>query len=125
MHVRRYMLSLTLGLAAMTSGAWAASPLPPEKVAAAIADRYGVKVLNVKPGEQDGQAVYLVVAMNPGGNFNEAFKVTRLVIDAATGDLVPQFRNLTSGYDLPVAADTAIPGDDNGATIRRLTFRGR
>jgi hypothetical protein len=99
--------------------------LSPEAVAGAVAQRFGVTVLRVAPIERDGKPLYSVVVMNPGGNFNEAFKATTLVVDPDSGDLVPQFRQENSGYDLPAAPDRQPPGDDGGTAIRRETFRGR
>jgi hypothetical protein len=107
---------------------FAANPalaLSPEAVAGAVAQRFGVTVLRVLPIERDGKPLYSVVVMNPGGNFNEAFKATILVVDPDTGELVPQFRQENSGYDLPAAPDRQPPADDGGTVIRRETFRGR
>jgi hypothetical protein len=61
--------------------------------------------------------------MNPGGNDNGAFEVSTLIVDAATGDLVPQFAHRPSGYDLPPAADRSPPPDDSGPIIRSMTSR--
>ena len=107
---------------------FAANPvfaLSPEAVAGVVAQRFGVTVLRVVPIERDGKPLYSVVVMNPGGNFNEAFKATTLVVDPDSGELVPQFRQENSGYDLPAAPDRQPPADDGGRTIRRETFRGR
>jgi hypothetical protein len=102
-----------------------ARALSPDAAAAALAQRFGVKILRVTPVEHDGKRLYSVVVMNPGGNFNEAFKVTTLVVEAETGDLVAQFRPQNTGYDLPAAANRELPGDESGAVIRRESFRGR
>jgi hypothetical protein len=121
---RRHSMRLGITAAAALLIA-AAAPLPPDQVAATIAQRYGVKVLSVKPSPADDGATYRVVVMNPGGNANDAFGVTALVVDAATGDLVPQFRNLASGYDLAASPDRTPPADDSGAAIRRMTYRNQ
>jgi hypothetical protein len=112
-------------MAAAVPGAAPAAALSPDAVAVAIAKRFDVKILRVTAIERDGKSRYAVVVMNPGGNFNEAFRVTTLVVDAETGDLVAQFRPQNSGYDLPEAANRQLPGDESGAAIRRETFRGR
>jgi hypothetical protein len=106
-------------------GATPAAALSPDAVAVALAKRFDVKILRVTPIERDGKSRYAVFVMNPGGNFNDAFKVTMLVVDAETGDLVEQFQRENSAYDLPEAASRPPPGDDGGAAIRRETFRGR
>ena len=62
-----------------------------------IAKTYGVTVLKITNAEQDGAQVLLIAVMNPGGNFNEAFQVTNLVIDRQTGKLVSQFPHAPTG----------------------------
>lgn len=71
-----------------------------EQAAAAIAKTYGVQVLKIAPAMIDGRAAYRITVMNPGGDFNDAFRVTTLAVDAETGKLISQFRHLASGYDL-------------------------
>jgi hypothetical protein len=115
------LVALALWLAAANP----ALAVSPEAVAGAVAQRFGVTVLRVMPIERDGKSLYSVVVMNPGGNFNEAFKATTLVVDPDTGELVPQFHQESSGYDLPAAPDRQPPADDGGRAIRRETFRGR
>ena len=112
-------------VAVSLAAANSAFALSPEAVAGTVAQRFGVTVLRVAPIERDGKPLYSVVVMNPGGNFNEAFKATILVVDPETGELVPQFHQENSGYDLPASADRQPPADDRGTTIRRETFRGR
>ena len=118
---RGVLLAVGLWLVAADS----ALALSPEAAAGAVAQRFGVTVLRVAPIERDGKPLYSVVVMNPGGNFNEAFKATTLLVDPDSGDLVPQFRQENAGYDLPAAPDRRPPADDGGAAIRRETFRGR
>ena len=55
---------------------------------------YAVTVLRVKPMTDGGRRVFAVTIMNPGGDFNEAFQVNTIVIDAETGNLVRQYRTL-------------------------------
>jgi hypothetical protein len=112
-------------VAVWLAAANSAFALSPEAVAGVVAQRFGVTVLRVVPIERDGKPLYSVVVMNPGGNFNEAFKATTLVVDPDSGELVPQFRQENSGYDLPAAPDRRPPADDGGTAIRRETFRGR
>ncbi len=64
-----------------------------------VAKSFGVQVLKVRPGKIDGRQVFLVTVMNPKGDFNEAFQVTTVVVDAATGNLVSGFRHRSSGQD--------------------------
>ena len=60
---------------------------------------YAVTVLRVKPMADDGRRVFAVTIMNPGGDFNEAFQVITIVVDAETGDLVLQYRQRAGGHD--------------------------
>ena len=64
-----------------------------------FAEAYGVQVLKVRTGEIDGKRVYLLTVMNPKGDFNEAFQVNTVAVDAGTGNLIAGFRHRSSGYD--------------------------
>ena len=44
-----------------------------------------------------GQAAFAVVIMNYGGDFNEAWQVNTIVVDAESGKLIRQFRHRASG----------------------------
>jgi len=101
----------------------ALAQMPADKIAAAVAQRYGVNVLKVTPTTLGERDAYAVLVMNPGGNDNGAFAVSTLVVDAASGELVPQFAHGPSGYTLPPAPDTATSGSDSGPSIRSLTER--
>ncbi len=52
-----------------------------DQVKAKVAKAFGVKVLKVRPGKVDGRKVFVVTIMNPGGNFDEAFQVSTIVVD--------------------------------------------
>ncbi len=104
------MISARVWLAAVVAGA-AILPAAPalaamsaDQVAAAIAEAYGVSVLKVVAAEDEGRTVYRVTIMNPGGDFDEAFQVNTLLVDADTGKLVSGFRHRASGYDASQAA---------------------
>lgn len=107
------------------SGVAAAQPLDPEaqKVAKELEKQYGVRVLSAEPGELDGQSVWRVVVMLPGGDFNNADAVDTLIVDAATGKLVPAFHQGTSRYQLSAPPDRTPRNDGVATTIRRDTFR--
>ncbi len=78
-----------------------------DQVAAAIAEAYGVSVLKVVAAEDEGRTVYRVTIMNPGGDFDEAFQVNTLIVDADTGKPVSGFRHRASGYEASQAASFA------------------
>lgn len=114
---------LTAVLISLSSGA-AAQRLSKEEAARNIAETYGVEVLRVSERELgEGNLAYEVVVMNPGGAYNEAFMVTRLLVDPETGDLIPEFRHRSSGYNLsnsPSFRPDRVGGD---GTMRRESFR--
>ncbi len=77
----------------------AIAALSANQVKAKVAKAFGVMVVKVRPGNVDGRKVFVVTMMNPGGDFNEAFQVSTIVVDAETGKLVPGFRHRASGLD--------------------------
>ena len=87
-----------------------------------IETAYGVQVLRIDAGEQDGAPVFVVRVMNPGGNFNEAFQVNVLVIDRRTGKLVPQFRHEASGVR-DAAEGPNDTSENSGPILRRESVR--
>lgn len=87
-------LAMAIGLA---SGASAAE-VDALAVRASIEKKYNVKVLKINAVTVDGKSAFKVTVMYPGGNFNTAFQVNTLIIDAATGETVSQFRHIASGY---------------------------
>jgi hypothetical protein len=93
-----------------------------QKLTQQIAQRYGVQVLRADRELLDGKPVYRMVVMNPGGDFNEAYAVHTLVIDAASGALVSQFEHLPTGYVLAAPPDRTPRDDGSGVMIRRETF---
>jgi TctA family transporter len=108
------MRRLARGLAAGTlagvllglcPGAAPAYALMADEARALVAERYRVEVLGIEAGTLDGRAVWVVTVMQPGGNSNGAFRVTRLAVDRESGALIPSFRHEgPSGYRVPPAA---------------------
>ena len=99
-------------LLAWAMPAWA--EMSADEAGRAVADEFGVDVLKVEAGIEDKARVYLVTFMTPGGDFNGAFQVGTVMVDAATGSLVSQFRHLPSGYRLSGASsyeESAGPAD--------------
>ena len=103
-------------------GAMLVMPLPTvaamsaDQVSAKITKVFSVKVLRTRPGQADGRRVYMVTIMNPGGDFNTAFQVNTLIVDADTGKLVSGFRHRASGYD-PNPAPPFIPNLNSPDTL--------
>lgn len=103
---------LVAALAALVLFAWpvsAPAEISEDAVKDRIAQDYGVKVLKVRRAEDaNGRAVYLVTVMNPGGNFNEAFQVNTLMVDAQSGELIPSYHHQKSGVS-PNEAPSYVP----------------
>ena len=117
-------LALALVLAWLAvSPAAAQGVLSPEAVAKRIEATFGVRVLRVRRSENEGRTTYAVTVMNPGGNYNEAYQVSTLMVEPVSGTLISQFRHLPSGYRLSGAPLNSATTDGDGAVIRRLTNR--
>lgn len=121
----RLVTGVLFAAALAVSGAARADPLSPDRVKDAVAQRYGVTVLKVDKVESAGKPAYDVIVMNPGGDSNGAFQVTRLMVDAETGALIPQYEIEASGYALPEDITRTPPIEDIGPAIRRLSTRPR
>lgn len=106
---------------APAGSAAAQEALTPEALGQKVAERYGVEVLDIAETESNGRSVYIVTVMNPGGNYNGAFRVTRLMVDPMTGDLVSQFEQTPTGHTVAGGAGISTDGAD-GESIRRMTF---
>jgi len=103
----------------------AAAQAPSNKeIADRIAKTYGVTVLKTVEAESNGKRVLYVTVMNSGGNDNDAFAVTTLEVDPATGDLVSQYRTTPTGQvdEGPQPRETSI--DESGENMRQLSNRG-
>lgn len=59
---------------------------------------YGVEVLKVGPAKDMGPNVLAVTVMSPSGDFNEAFQVNTLAVDAKSGELVLVGAQTAQGY---------------------------
>lgn len=62
-----------------------------DQVAQKIEKEFKVKVLRVEPMTEDGKQVFAVTVMGSGGDWNHAFQVNTIAVDAATGQPVVQF----------------------------------
>ena len=84
------------GLVVMNS-ARAGPKLNPDELKQQIEQTYPVCVLGIRAIKADVKTAYTVTVMIRGGDSNDAFQVTTLAVDAATGMLVPAFRHGPSG----------------------------
>jgi hypothetical protein len=120
----RFLLAALAVCTLATLGRPAEAAMSAEDIGKAIAALFGVEVLRVVPAESDdGGAAYRVTFMNPGGDFNEAFQVNTILVDAVTGAPIIQFRHLPSGTRNADAAtyDTSQQGLDvlSAGAVRR------
>jgi len=100
MTARRPLAVAAMAMAAAISVSSAAdAQVSARQASQQFAASYGVQVLKVRGAEIDGKRVYLLTVMNPKGDFNEAFQVTTVAVDADTGNLIAGFRHRSSGYD--------------------------
>lgn len=84
-----------------------------------VANTFDVEVLRSSEITlPDGSTAYELVVMNKGGAFNEAFQVTRLLVDPASGKLIPRFRHGQSGADIS-GAPRYSPGRDGADSMMR------
>ena len=87
-----------------------------------IEKKYDAKVLKMFIGKDLGRPVYFVRVMFKGGNYNTAFQVNTLVVDAKTGKPLPQFRHGASGQQLPGTLDNR-PNKQSPAALRGHVWR--
>ncbi len=98
--------------------------LTAEAAARQVAEAYGVEPLRVREVRQeDGSPAYAVTVMTPGGDSNDAFLVTTLLVDARTGELVPQFRHTPTGHEFSDAPSNVPPTESDGPALRRRSTR--
>lgn len=121
-------LCLLASLAAVLAGlpvkpSHAANGMSKEAVTTSVEKAHGVKVLRIEEADHNGTPIYLVTVMNPAGDFNAAFQVTRLAVDRASGNLVSQYRTTPTGQ-VHSGAETRTPtADGSGTLIRQQTHR--
>ncbi len=98
--MKKGLLTLVVTGLAMLVAATAQAKMTGAEVTEHIEQLYPVKVLRVTVTEINGKGAFAVTVMNQGGNFNSAFQVTTLVVDAETGALLSVFGHRASGYRL-------------------------
>ena len=88
-----------------TNSARAGLKLSVDELKQQIEQTYPVNVLGVRAITADGKAAYAVTVMTRGGDFDDAFQVNTIIVDADTGASISVFRHLDSGYVLPDGGD--------------------
>lgn len=111
-------------LAATASTPASAQRLTAAAAAQQVSETYGVEVLRVREVQHDdGRRAYAITVMAPGGNTNNAFQVTTLLIDARTGELIPQYRQTPTGQEFSGASSNVPRTEADGPALRRLSNR--
>lgn len=90
-----------------------------------LGEALGVEVLGVQGIEADGRPAYAVRVMNPGGNSNDAFRVSTLIVDRDSGEVLGQLQqSVETATEFPEGGVRFQPNiDSSGLTIRQRTYR--
>ena len=112
------ILSILLCTISVTSKA----AMSKRAIQANIEQEYDAKVLKMFIGNDLGRPVYFVRVMFKGGNYNTAFQVNTIVIDAKTGERLPQFRHGPSGRQLSGAMENS-PNKQSTRALRGHVWR--
>ena len=116
------VLALTAWLAQLAVSSSAKAAMTQSQVAAATEKSYDVRVLKIYADKENGKSVFRVKVMYNGGDWNTAFQVNTIVIDAETGERVAQFKHQSSGRSLPGNYD-AMPNRQPPDALRRHIWR--
>ena len=118
-------VAITLSVGISLGGTPAsAQQLTGEAAAQKVAETYGVEALRVQEMRAaDGRPAYAVTVMAPGGDFNGAFQVTTLLVDARTGELISQYRHTPTGHEFSGAPSNVPPTEVDGPALRRRSNR--
>ena len=118
-------LAIVLGVGIVVGNTPAsAQRLTAQAAAQRVAETYGVEALRVRTMRmEDGRRAYAVTVMAPGGDINGAFQVTTLLVDAQTGELIPQYRQTPTGHEISDAPSNVPPTEADGPALRRRSTR--
>ena len=99
MTIRSIAIAAGIAAAVLYSATVSSAPVTADQAASRFAEEYGVRVLKTEETEFRGRRVFVLTVMNPDGNFNEAFQVSKVAVDAMTGALVSAFAHRDDGLD--------------------------
>ena len=116
------VLALTAWLAQLAVPSSAKAAMTQSQITAAIEKSYDVRVLKIYADKENGTSVFRVKVMYNGGDWNTAFQVNTIVIDAETGERVAQFKHQSSGRSLPGNYDS-MPNRQPPDALRRHIWR--
>ena len=116
------VLALTACLVQLAFPSSAKAAMTQSQITAAIEKSYDVRVLKIYADKESGKNVFRVKVMYNGGDWNTAFQVNTIVIDAETGERVAQFKHQSSGRSLPGNYDS-MPNRQPPDALRRHIWR--
>ena len=116
------VLALTAWLTQLAVPSSAKAAMTQSQITAAIEKSYDVRVLKISADKENGKSVFRVKVMYNGGDWNTAFQVNTIVINAETGERVPQFKHHSSGRSLPGNYDSK-PNRQPPDALRRHIWR--
>ena len=116
------VLALTAWLAQLAVPSSANAAMTQSQVVVATEKSYDVRVLKIYADKENGKSVFRVKVMYNGGDWNTAFQVNTIVIDAETGERVAQFKHQSSGRSLPGNYDS-MPNRQPPDALRRHIWR--
>ena len=96
---RRLATAVAFGAVLAAGAAPGLAAMSADQVKRQVERTFGVCVLKMRPMKDADGAAFAVVIMNYGGDFNEAWQVNTIVVDAESGKLIRQFRHRASGID--------------------------
>ena len=90
-HRAVWMAAVLLAALVLAAPTVAEAAMTKDQVAQKIEKEFKVKVLRVEPMTEDGKPIFAVTVMSAGGDWNHAFQVNTIAVDADTGERVVQF----------------------------------
>ena len=91
--------------------------ISPQQIEADLGERLGVEVLGIEQVEAEAGPRYAVKVMNPPGDYNAAFMVTTLLVDAVSGEVLGEAEGTGAG---PAPAPSDL---ESGLEARHRTWR--
>lgn len=120
-EVQQRLDAARAGVEADAAADMAEQGMSPEEAGRQVAEGLGVDVLDVGLAEIYGQQVYAVRAMNPPGNFNDAFMVSVVLVDPRSGEILGQApASMGLSHSLSPGSDR-LPNES--LEIRRRMYR--
>ena len=116
------VLALTAWLVQLAVPSSAKAAMTQSQITAAIEKSYDIRVLKIYADKENGKSLFRVKVMYNGGDWNTAFQVNTIVIDAETGERVVQFKHQSSGRSLPGNYDS-MPNRQPPDALRRHIWR--